>query len=146
MFEISKNMFFENNNCNYIDEYQNKVFIRRTEDGFVAKLRFADENIKAAPLNVSLFSGEMKEGDNLHLEFKEHGILEKEDVKKGIGNFTELINYWIKMLYDIKFLDMKDSYFMNANPGITREEIAEHKYSLLLQYKELEVLLKTIGL
>ena len=50
------------------------------------------------------------------------------------------------MLYDIKLLDLNDAYFMNANPGITKEEIASHKYSLLLKYKELDVLLRTIGL
>ena len=61
MFDILDNKFLENNTCKYIDEYQNTAFFKRTESGFVAKLRFADKNIKASPMNVILYDEKIKE-------------------------------------------------------------------------------------
>ena len=40
MFILAKNTYTENGKCWYEDEYGNTAFLKQTEDGFTAKLRF----------------------------------------------------------------------------------------------------------
>jgi len=146
LFVLSDNNFLERNTCNYIDEFENTVFIKRTEKGFVAKLRFATDGIKAEPLNVELWGVEKKDGDILKLHFTNRELLGKKSVIGGQYNFSVLINYWIRMLNDIKLLDFNESILLNANPKMTREDIAKAKYDLISQYKELGPLMRLVGL
>ena len=146
MFELKKNMFLENNTCNYVDEYNNTVFMKRTEKGFVAKIRFANKSVTAEPLVVEAYAGDKKEGDYLDLHFSDQSVLSQEDVMQGLKSFTVLVEYWVNMIRDIKLLDLNNSLFLKANPGMTDEDVARHKFSIISQYKELEAVKQLVGL
>lgn len=145
MFDLENNNFIDKNSCSYKDEHGNTAYMRREKERIVAKLRFADQRITTSPMNIPFPVNSGTEGDQLHLEYSDRNILENKDVKDGISNFTQLINYWIHMLYDVALLDANNELFKKANDqSLSAEQIAEYKVSRLLPYKELQPILKTI--
>lgn len=144
MFELENNKFIESNYCTYIDEYNNKAYMRREKNKIVAKLRFSDKRVRAKAMNIAFPVASDKKGDNIHLEYTDECLLSNKDIKAGIENFTQLINYWIYLLYDIALLDMKNDIFRKANGNISDEQIAEYKFSRLLPYKELKPVLNSL--
>lgn len=146
MFNITENSFTDRGVCKYTDEHNNTAFFRRTDDGFVGRLRFADEKVTAAPVAVKIPVIDDTEGTKLHLEYldgKEHKTV---DVLMGINGFTELIQRWIYMLYDIKSMEMDNSLLLKVNEcnNITLEDVYMQKLAILEQYEELIPFLQAI--
>lgn len=145
MFSLENNNFIDKNSCSYRDEHGNIAFMRKEDGRIVAKLRFADKRIKSSAMNIPFPVNPGTEGDRLHLEYPNEGLLSKKDVKDGIDNFTQLINYWIHMLYDIALLNADNELFKKANgKKYSAEDIARYKISRLLPYKELQPILKVM--
>ena len=145
MFTLEKNNFIDSNSCTYKDEYNNTAFMKREQGKIVAKIRFSDERIKASAMNIPFPVNSRTEGDTLHLEYPDEKLLTKSNIQDGINNFTQLINYWINMLYDVSLLEASPELFRKANPGnISDEQIAEYKFSRLLPYEELKPVLKNM--
>ena len=141
MFKLEKNEFI-NGKCWYKDEYGNTAIMIRKETGFTAKIRFNDKSVTAKPFPVNVPPDD-ENGSDLHLDFPP-GALEKEDIKNGIKNFTSLVQHWIDMLYDIKFLDCSAKFIQNANPGATVDDVNITKMERLSQNEELTPLISSV--
>ena len=146
MFKLSSNEFIDKGICKYIDAYGNTAFMKRTSDGFTAKIRFANSNIKASPLNILVppVAENGEDGTYLHLDYLDGIDHNTDDVNAGISEFTELIQHWIQMLYDIKFMDFNNNILKRANTNASLEDIYMHKISLLQQYEELVPFLSSV--
>lgn len=141
MFQLVENKLMEKGYCKYRDEYNNTAFIKRSfiqgKCHITAKLRFRNKNITAEPFGIEWPIKDTK-GKKLQLKFSDEHVMGNTDVKHGIKNFTQLINYWISMNQDLCLLEADNRLFMAANPGKTIENIAEYKISLLGQYEEMK--------
>lgn len=141
MFKLIKNELINTGKCWYEDEYNNTVFIRKNNDNFVARIRFNDKNVVAKPFKVCIPLSEDNFGDTLCVDFHNGDVQEREDIKCGIDGFTTLIQKWIQMLYDFKFLDIKNELLKVANPELNDFEINEEKLRRIRQYEEINGLI-----
>lgn len=131
----------------------------------MAKLRFADSRIKAAPMNIDaekvLRDGLL--GDMLHLDYSPDSEIDSEIVNSAIQSFTELIQYWISLFSDLRFswtnndvllmqlksdLDSDEFTWFTEVEGdrskATIEDIYQYKYNLLKKYDELAPILDKV--
>jgi hypothetical protein len=53
MFKLTDNKLIEEGYCKYEDNFGNKLFIKKEDLSFTAKLRFKREGITAYPLKIS---------------------------------------------------------------------------------------------
>ena len=104
MFRLAKNLYTKNGRCIYEDDNQNSVFAKRTEDGFVIRLRFNDKNIKTKPLYISIPIKEAEEGSSLHVDYPSYVDYETQ-IGSVVGDFTAIVNRWINMVYDMMILE-----------------------------------------
>ena len=117
MFNLVKNLYTENGRCVYEDAEHNSVFVKRTEEGFVIKLRFNDKNIKTKPLYINIPIKNDEEGSSLHVDYPSY-IDYSAKIEPIIGRFTELVNRWINMVYDMMILESHkgmDSAILSAD-------------------------------
>ncbi len=141
--EITRNDFCSSGVCKYKDSYDNSVFARRTDDGFVVKLRFADKEVKAEPIYVSVPIKEDEEGTTLHLDYPGHKNLETEDIQKAIYMLTVITQHWINMLLDIRCLGIDNQAVAESN-NMTIEDVAKIKVTSLYEYEELTDLVNSV--
>lgn len=144
MFDITENTFLDNGICKYEDEWGNNLFMKRKGDGFVAKLRFADENVKAKPLYYDPHQDPPIDGAYLHLDFLDGRNRDDEELTNAIRGFTEIVQRWIRMLSDIILFGADNEMVKNANPGMTEQGAWETKVMLLQQYEELAPVMESI--
>ena len=144
MFDLTKNLFLENNKCWYKDEYGNTAIIIRREAGFTAKIRFVDKTVSAPPLQVNVPAKEGENGAFLKLNYLDGKDNKGVDVSGGIDNFTKLIQRWIDMLYDISFLSTNNAFLQKANENVSEEDIAQYKMQLIGNYEELKPVLNAV--
>lgn len=137
MFKLTKNLYTKNNTCTYEDEFANSVFIKRTESGFVSRLRFANENIKAKPIETKIPLDDDFEGADMHLDYRSDVDLESIDIASAIEDYTRLINYWIDLIYDMKILE--------SHKGMD-EAIYKQDLEKLSSYEEMTEVLKSLGM
>lgn len=147
MFNLLKNNFIDGSYCTYVDEYNNKAYMRRENGFIVARLRFADATVKADTMHIPFPIGETLKGDTMHLTYSDKRVLDKQEIKSGIDNFTQLINYWINLLYDIKLLDAGSDIIRQISDigTMNEEQVAEYKLSRLRPYGELKGLLGSMS-
>ena len=134
MYRLTENEFLEKGVCRYEDNYGNRVMMKRGEEGFVAKLRLRDENIKAEPLRISF----PLKGEGINLQLNQ--TCDAEDVKSGIDGFVNLVQYWISMESTIRLFNADNSYFRNQS-DLSDEEIWKAKINALSQFVELKPLI-----
>lgn len=137
MFELKQNELLKTNRCKYTDEHDNSALIIREPKKIVAKLRFADGNIKAAPLVIQ-FPLDGRGGDNLNLSYPAGYDLQKEDVKAALSNFASLVSYWINLQQDLALLEAGAWLFKSTSPDATDEDVAKYKLERLTKYDELK--------
>ena len=136
MFQLTLNRFLDDGVCKYADECGNTLYFRREEDGFVAKIRFCDKNVKSKPLYIKV---PVKEGDDgwyLHLDYLNNAV-PSEEVLSGIDGFTQIVNRWIAMLTCIKYVGIDNAFYMNADNKATENDIIRKKMSMISEYEEL---------
>ena len=131
-YSLKKNTFAQDGICIYEDGFGNTVFCKNESDDagyrFTAKLRFADENVKAEPLHISIPMVDDSEGANLHLDFldgKEHG---GEDIQGAIEMYTFIVQRWIDLMYDIAALRI----------GVQDDKDARKRLDNLADYEEID--------
>ncbi|MCR5481249.1 MAG: hypothetical protein K6F52_00420 [Clostridia bacterium] len=134
MFKLAKNLYTKNGRCIYEDDRQNSVFAKRTEDGFVIRLRFSDRNIKTKPLYISVPVKKQEEGSSLHVDYPSY-IDYDAQIGSVIDDFTDLVNRWINMVYDMMILESHKG--MDA--GILSADIEKLKI-----YEEMEGVISAV--
>lgn len=102
MFLLTKNTYIEDGKCWYKDEHNNTVFAKQTEEGFTARLRFNNKKVSMEPINVKIPLEEDEDGAMLDINVSDEFINNNVDVSEGLKNFTNLVQNWINMSYDIK--------------------------------------------
>lgn len=142
MFKLEKNDLLNSGKCWYRDEHGNTAFIVRKENSFTAKIRFNDKSVKAKPLKINV-PPVNEDGANLQMNFPA-GALERKDVKSGIEGFTSLVQHWIDMLYDIKFLECSNEWLVNQNPGASEDDANAFKMQRLAENEELRPMISTV--
>ncbi len=135
MFKLVKNLYTENGRCTYEDEKNNSVFVKRTEEGFVIKLRFADKNIKAKPLYVNIPIKNEEKGSSLHIDYPSY-IDYMAVIEPVVNLFTDLVNHWINMVYDMLILESHKG----MDPAILSTDIEKLK-----EYEELQGLVSAMA-
>lgn len=137
MFEIEENRYMKDNSCKYTDEHGNRAYMQLRKDKIVAKLRFSNPNIKADVMYIDFPPKDDEEGKDIHVNYKNKNVLNEKSVNDAFKNFTQLINYWIHMVSDIRLLQADISILMSANPDKTIEEINQYRLSKLSLYNEI---------
>ena len=146
---IVKNTFLADGRVIYEDGFKNRVVARREEappgmDKFFIRLMFDDKNIKAAPLYVTIPTKDGESGQMLHLDYLNGHERKGKDIDSGIDMLTLLVQRWINLLYDIKFLQADPKLLQKAYEGATDEDIAYTKYHYISDYEELSELIEAI--
>lgn len=143
MIILTKNDYINTGKCWYEDNYRNTFFMKRTDEGFTAKVRFANENVKAKPLEIMVPSNE--EGQMLNINYL-NGVEDNSiDVKEGITNFTELVQRWINMLLDILLLNANNDLLRaRYNCDASDEELSQYKLEKLSEYEELANVIRNV--
>lgn len=102
MFTISKNTYQTNGICLYENDNGDSVFCKRTQDGFIGKLRFADKRIRAESLHINIpIKDEV--GTNVNLSYD--GDVNVADYQGIIEDFFSIIHRWISMCYDLEIIE-----------------------------------------
>lgn len=102
MFSLYKNTYGGNGVCLYRDFRGDEAFFKRTENGFVTKLRLADKVFKMEPLYVDIPIKEGTEGTELKINCL--SPFSVDDIADIINGYSVLINRWIAMCYDLETL------------------------------------------
>ena len=152
MFELTNNNFSnpEKQSCKYKDEYGNTCYMRRSESGIVAKLRFADKRVTAPSLEISFPPKDDEFGVYLTLSCDGEEVGQEfldnlsDDISTGIQGFTEVLQRWMQMLYDIKFLEFDNSILLGANEGMTIDDVYREKFDRISHYEELAPVVDTV--
>ncbi len=140
---LKKSAFYQEGICIYEDNYGNSVFCQREESDrpneqkFKARLRFADKDVKADTLHITVPVIDGSEGQSLHLDYKPGTDLDREDIQAGIKLYTFSVQRWIDIMYDILFSRADSSILQQANPGASKEDVAREQLSRLSEYEEL---------
>ncbi len=142
MFRLTTNRFLTEGMCKYEDEHGNRLFVKRNDDGFVAKLRFSDPSVKAQPLYVALPVKEGTKGQYLHIDYHDGSKKATPDVGDAIQGFMEIVNRWIKMLDAVTFMQINPEIVKKFNPKASEKDIANYK---LMQIKEFEELIPAVS-
>jgi len=116
MFKIEKNSYGRNGACVYRDENGNSVFAKRTETGFVAKLRFSDKRIKAEPNYVVIPCKDI--GFNLNVKYPSDVILS--DYSGVFEDYREIVDRWAMMCFDLEIMDKKKRLGESIHDDIVR--------------------------
>ena len=137
---LRKNTIMQDGICIYEDQYKNSVFMQKEADkdgrsSFVAKLRFNDKNIKAAPIKLSIPVENDTDGTMLHLDFMDGANREGDDIDCAIDMFTKIMQRWINLMYDLAPI----------HPALASEEAAKDRFEKLSQYEELSDVLSEIA-
>ena len=133
MFKLVRNTFLGDGICKYKDDAGNSVFMRREKTGFVSKLRFADPDVHAERLTVTLPLPEDEQGTHLQLSFTNGKKASDDDVVSVIEDYTALIQHWIAMLSAISMLDER----LASNDVKASEELAKRKLQMIAGFEEL---------
>ena len=145
---IKRNDFLSQGIIVYEDTYGNSVFMKREQEkdreGFVAKFRPSDKNVKAESIHVGVPIKSTDEGTMLHLDYLDGVIHDGEDVKAGISMFTELVQRWINLMYDIRFMQSNNKFLLRTNDGCTEDDICRFKLMQLGQYEELKAIMELV--
>lgn len=102
MFKLVKNTYVDNGKCWYEDEYGNSAFVKRIDNGFTAKIRFADKEFAAEPVTIEIPIKDDENGLFLKMNVGDDKLHDNENVWAGIDNFRMLIHRWINMSYEIQ--------------------------------------------
>lgn len=141
---IKKNDFLNQGIVIYEDSYGNSVFMKRefgdNKEGFVAKLRPADKNVKAESIHVSVPVADDEMGTNLQLHFLDGQQHNGEDMSSAIRMFTEVMQRWINIMYDIRFMQTDNKMLLRANQNLSEEDVCRYKLMQLGEYEELQSL------
>lgn len=136
MFKLANNLYTKNGRCIYEDENNNSIFAKRTDNGFVIKLRFKNDKIKTKPLYIDIPLKNEDEGTSLHVDYPSFIDYEKE-VSTVIASFTDIVNRWINMVYDMMILESHKG----MDVGILNSDIEKLK-----EYEEMEDIISAINL
>lgn len=147
MFQLTKNDFINSGRCNYEDEFHNKAVLTRKNNGFIAKLRFANTNVHTDAFEVKVPPSPGEGGQKMTLKFTDgidHSL--DTDVSGAICSFTALTQKWIDMLYGINLLDMSCDVVkkINQDENLTEADIWQQKMSVLSQFEELTSFVKSV--
>ena len=135
MFKLAKNLYTQNGRCIYEDEHGNSLFVKRTEKGFVVKIRFDNEAIKAKPLYINIPIEDDVSGISVHVDYP--SVVDYSTfVEPIVMGTSEIINRWIGMVYDMMILESHKG----MDPIILREDIERLK-----EYEEMEELITAIS-
>lgn len=137
MFTLIENNILKDFSCRYEDEYHNRIRFAREENGFYAKLKFADEKVSVPVIRVTFPVAVDEKGLKITLNFsdgKDHSA--DKDVSAAISGTTFLINHWIMMLTDAIAFDI--------NRKTCGEETAKHILKDLAKYEELRPVIRTV--
>ena len=142
---LSKNTFMKNGICEYSDVYKNVVFAKRLEnDRFVVKLRFANKDITSNPIYVDPHNLDESDGTYLHIDCKNGASQDSEENQSGIQMLTFIIQRWIGMFKDIRFLQTDNEMLMRMNKELSVEDIYAYKVSNLTEYEELNDVIRGV--
>ncbi len=150
MFNITRNDIV-NNKVWYEDEFENTLFIKRKENGFVAKIRFKDKSVKSKPIEVDVDQIKIDGGVNLNFEYPSGRSQYDEDISAGIQGLTEIVQRWTEMINDLKFINNAAEFlpFIRAQymkEDVSAEEVASYKMAIMNQYEELGAVLNMAGI
>ncbi len=106
MFSLKKNNYRINGVCLYEDEEQNSVFCRRSSTGFVSKLRFYDDRIKAEPLYTTI---PIKEDNGALLKLHYKSEVDLEGYQSVIDSYNKIVDRWAMMCYDLEILQKRQA-------------------------------------
>lgn len=138
MFKLKNNNMLIDGTCSYIDEYGNRAFFTKREEGFSCKLRFSDKNIVADRVVVDKKKRD-DGGAPLHLDYSSENIFDKEDVKAAIDGFKDLFAKWVDM---IETIELAAAPYIPVVPigekeALSPEDLARFKMERLSEYEEL---------
>lgn len=135
---LVENDFLYKGVCKYLDGFGNKVVMARSSDGkgFRAKLILANRSIKAASIVVNLPIPEVQSGNSLRLEYPPETNLDSEDIRSGVTMLQDVIDRWVDLHAAIARLSLQWSVYEKANPGVSREDIAEHRFREIMSFEE----------
>nr|WP_297765934.1 hypothetical protein [uncultured Butyrivibrio sp.] len=144
---VRKNTFTNDGIIIYEDRCGNSVFCQRenidkkgTYD-FKARVRFADKNVKADTIHISIPIEEGVEGQSLKLNYLDGRVHDGEDVAAAIEMYTFVLQRWIDLMYDISFLQTDVRVHAKAlgldDSKATLEEIAKAKLDQISEYEEI---------
>ena len=142
---LSKNTFMKNGICEYSDVFKNVVFAKRQEnDRFVVKLRFANKDITSNPIYIDPHNLGEDDGTYLHIDCKNGASQDSEECKSGIEMLTFVIQRWIGMFKDIKFLQTDNEMLLKMNNELSIEDVYNYKVSNLAGYEELNDVIRGV--
>ena len=148
---IKKNEFTRTGVVIYEDSFGNTVFCRRESEGdgksevFTAKLRFADKDYKTEPLKVSVPVLTGEQGKMLHVDYPEGRSLSEDHAQSGIKMYTFIVQRWIDLLSDIRFLSTDPKIYQRLDKNFTPEVVSQNKYMTISEYEELSEILGAIN-
>lgn len=134
MFKLTDNNFAISGICRYKDEHGNEIKVeRQDDDGFVAKIKFMNADVKADLLHFKAVYPLEEKGAYINMKYANGATGQEPDVVAGVSGFTEIVQRWIRMMYDIK-------NFSSSNSKHTWNS----KLSRLMEYEELEPILNPV--
>ena len=145
MYKKTKNDFMSNGVCKYEDEYGNSAFLKRTNTGFTARLRFKRKGIKTEAVNIFVPARDnVMNGVSLPISYTNESDSEEEDVVYGINAFAKLLQHWIDMIYEINFFSTNNNFILNSNPGLTSDDVNNYKLNEIAKYEEVLPIINTV--
>ena len=161
MFKLTENDFLNRGICKYEDENKNTIFMKRMDDyenndGFTAKLRFHQGDLKISPVTVHYPMDRSKGGLSLDIN-KPDGYSITDEEYRVLEEFTNKTIYWDNMIYNIKLLQLDNSNIremMLSNAvddaeiqkieKMTDEELDKEKLKNIVQFEELQSIMKMV--
>ncbi len=144
---VRKNTYTADGIIIYEDRYGNSVFCQRENTDkksaydFKARVRFADKNVKADTIHISIPIEEGVEGQSLKINYLDGRVHDGEDVAAAIEMYTFILQRWIDLMYDISFLQTDVRVLAKAiglnDDRASLEGLAKSKLDQISEYEEI---------
>lgn len=105
MYEMIENNFTSHGRCRYMTENGDIIFMGRTKDGFVGKIKFKDKRCVHSPLYITIPVANDFGGIYVDVKYPPNGDYDIENMQSIIADFGEIVNHWISMMYDIRIME-----------------------------------------
>ena len=139
MFKLTDNKLIEEGYCKYEDNFGNKLFIKKEDLSFTAKLRFKREGITAYPLKISYPPKNGETGLDFKYDYVKGTDLNAEDVQSGLKSFSLMCQHWFDMMNIISMLSLNDEIIAKSLgiPPEQKDAISQYKLRKLAESPEL---------
>ena len=96
-----------------------------------------DKRVKLAPLSVTFPLKDLS-GTNLDIEYRDGVDKEEAFIKNGLNGFIELVQRWIRMHGDIRYMGADTKMLMKCAGSTDEVGVCQTKMRAVAKYEELQ--------